>query len=50
MAIIPASLNRASSQLTNVCDLCWEGFDSVEELAAHVEQEEWTLYPVGVAE
>lgn len=41
--------NRPNLQLDGLtCDLCWERFDTAKDLAAHVEQEEWTLYPLGV--
>ncbi len=31
-----------------VCDLCWEPFATSGALAAHVEQEQWTLYPMAL--
>ena len=48
MATLRTSENNPNRHCANVCDLCWTAFPTADELARHVDEEEWTLYPVAV--
>lgn len=46
MALTMATMSTSENTPNLQCDLCWETFPTSAELADHIDQEEWTLYPM----